>query len=40
MAMKNLKESQQVLKEGPSSEKSSPRSSSDTLQIANCYGTT
>ena len=33
MAMKNLKESQQVLKDGPSSAKGSRRSSSDTLSF-------
>ena len=33
MAMKNLKESQQVLKDGPSSAKRSRRSSSDTLSF-------
>ena len=33
MAIKNLKESQQVLKDGPSSEKRSRRSSSDTFSF-------
>ena len=33
MAMKNLKESQHVLKDGPSSEKKSRRSSSDTFSF-------
>ena len=33
MAMKNLKESQQVLKDGPSSEKRSRRSSCDTFSF-------
>ena len=33
MAMKNLKESQQVLNDGPSSEKRSQRSSSDTFSF-------
>ena len=33
MAMKNLKESQQVLKDGPLSEKRSRRSNSDTFSF-------
>ena len=33
MAKKNLKESQQVLKDGPSSEKRSRRSSSETFSF-------
>ena len=33
MAMKNLKESQQELKDGPSSEKRSRRNSSDTFSL-------
>ena len=33
MVMKNLKESQQVLKGGPSSEKRPRRSSSDTFSL-------